>query len=83
MIRLDKKSSKCYVNPVNFAIFQFSQPGQPVESKNRIRDCLPDVYISENAKWTTEECTLVLGQQFNHYIGNDQINLTQTRTFEY
>ena len=27
-------------------------------------------YISENAKWTTEECTLVLGQKFNHYIGN-------------
>ena len=56
---------------------------QLVESKVRIRDCLADVYISENFEWIAEEFSLVLGQQFNHNILNYQIILTQMRTFEY
>ena len=56
MIRMDKKSSKSYVIPVNVCHLLVLQPARVSESKNRVRDCLPDVYIAENAEslvWPT------------------------------
>ena len=84
MIRIDKKSSKSYENAVKFchlssSAASLSYPGQPVESKNRVRDCfVPVVYIAENAEWIAEELSLVLRQQLSY-----QMIPTQTRTFEY
>ena len=50
MIRMEKKSSKSYVNPVNVCHLLVLQPARISESKNRVRDGLPYVYIAENAE---------------------------------
>ena len=54
----DKKSSKSYVNPVNFAIFWFCSQLE-LASLKIVRDCLPDVYIAENTEWIVEEFSFV------------------------
>ena len=57
---------------------------QPAWSRRVNLSCLKiEFYISENAEWIADEFSLALGQQFNQIIGNYQIILTLTRTFEY
>ena len=46
MIRMDKKSSKSYVNSLKVC----HHSARASLAKNRIRDYLPDIYISENAE---------------------------------